>query len=139
MEDIERNKIYDQLEEEYPVEDVVSYNEYNVQDKLQEHAYILMEYNKLYNIENSKLENLYDKLEVLTGKQYDHYRFEYDRELTKVEIEKYYLPQDKKIRQLKRLIEKQKVRVEFFETALKGLRSMGWNMKTFCDNMKKGY
>lgn len=139
MKESERNKIYEQLEEDYPIEDVVSYNEFNVQDKLQKHAYILIEYNRLYNVENAKLEDLYDKLEVLTCKQYDHYRFEHDRELTKVEIEKYYLPQDKKIRQLKRLIEKQKVRVEFFETALKGVEKMGWNMKTFCDNMKRGY
>jgi hypothetical protein len=76
---------------------------------------------------------------VLIGQRYDFYRFEYDKELQKPEIEKYYIPKDKMVVQMKNIMMKQKIRVDFFKVCVNGLKSSQWNMKTFSSNLQRGY
>jgi len=64
-------------------------------------------------------------MEVLAGECYDHYRFDEDRGLTKTEIEKYYLPKDKKVKQMKGILRKQKVKVEFFSNVYVWIETNG--------------
>lgn len=134
----EREKIQKELLKEHPILDLVSFNEIDMQEKLKENAFLLVKYQDFYNTENKIYEELMEMYESLEGSRYDHYRFHEDKSLTKVEIEKYYLVNDKEIRQMKRILRKQMVRVEFFDMCIKGLKQMGWNMKVFSDNERRG-
>ena len=137
MED-EREVILRELMKEHPILEMVSFNELDLQEKLKENAFQVIKYQDLYNREKMAYEKLEELMEVLAGECYDHYRFDEDRGLTKTEIEKYYLPKDKKVKQMKGILRKQKVKVEFFQMCMSGLKQMAWNMKEFGQNERRG-
>lgn len=132
----EEDKIINKLKEEYPIEDLVSFNETDIHEKLKSNAFDILKYKDLYNKELAILEDLKIKYEKLLGKKYEHYRFNDEKGWTKPEIENYALHADSKIIHMKRIIWKQQICVRFFETCWKGLEKMQWNMKTFQDVMK---
>jgi len=134
-----KNKMKEELLREHPIEDLVRFNEIDLQEKLERSAYMVIRYDDLLKKEEMIYQQLEDKYDALVGQRYDYYRFEYDKELQKPEIEKYYLPMDKKIRMMKDILLKQKLRVDFFKVCLNGLKSMQWNMKTFSSNLQRGY
>lgn len=131
-------EIVDKLKEEHPIEEMVRFSELNIMERLEENPFQIVKYREHYYLELSKLEKLEDLYEKLLGERYKYYRFDDDREWTKVEIEKYCLPTDKKVTQFKEIMAKQKVRVRFFEIAYKGFEQVGWRMKTYSDNMRFG-
>lgn len=132
------DKILKKLREDYDVEELCSFNEFNVQDKLQENSWQVIRFRDLWLREKNKLNRLEDMLEEKNGERYHYYRFEMDENLGKPEIEKYYLPRDEEILRIKRVIRKQEVVVGFFETVYRSLEKMQWNMKNFSDNLKSG-
>jgi len=133
------NDVVEKLLEEHPIIELVKFSELDIQEKLQDNPYLIVKYRELYYAELAKLESLQDKYDLLTGRRYDWYRFESDKELTKPEIEKYYLPKDKKIQQMKKILRNQEIRVRFFETCFKGLEQQGWRMKSYIDVLRGGY
>jgi DNA helicase TIP49 (TBP-interacting protein) len=128
-----------ELLKDHPITDMVKFSDIDLQEKLEDNPYLIVKYRELYYGELSKLDSLQDKLDKLIGIRYDHYRFESDRELTKSEIERYYIPKDKQVLQMKAILRRQEVRVRFFETCFKGLEKMQWSMKSFIDVLKSGY
>jgi hypothetical protein len=134
-----RTEIVNQLRNEYPIEELVQFNEIDIQEKLQKSAYLIIQYEDLLKKEQMVYQDLENKYEALLGKRYNYYRFEIDKELQKPEIEKYYLPQDKQVRQMKKILLKQDIRVNFFKICVKGLNDMRWNMGTFSKNLQRGY
>lgn len=132
----EKDIILNDLKTEWPIEKDVSFNEFNIQEKLQNHAFILMKYQNQYDNEKFKLDKILELKEKLVGDRYHYYRFNYDESLQKAEIEKYYLPKDEKILKINRLIRLQEVRVNFFLICVKILDKMGWNMKNFLESHK---
>jgi DNA helicase TIP49 (TBP-interacting protein) len=132
-------KIVEELLEEHPIMEMVKFSEIDIQEKLSDNPYLIVKYRELYYGELAKLEVLQDKFDKLAGIRYDHYRFENDRELTKPEIERYYLPKDKQVVQMKSILRRQEIRVRFFENCFKGLEKMQWSMKSFIDVLKSGY
>jgi hypothetical protein len=129
-------RIQEELMKEHPILDMVSFNDMNIQEKLKINSYQVAQYSNLLSASKREYELLEEKYNALLGMQYDHYKFEMDKELTKVEIERYYLPQDKKVRQMKRILDDQRVRIDFFESCVRGLKQVGWNMKTFMEAEK---
>lgn len=129
----ERDKIIDELRAEYPVEDLVQFNEFDLQDKLQKNAFIYIQYQDLFYKERAHLEHLFSLKERLVGTLYDKFRFHDERKLDKKEIEKYYIPNDKKMIALEKLIDLQKVRVEFFEVISTAINKMGWDIKNYLE------
>lgn len=136
--DREIEDILEKLKEEHPIDELVKFTDIDITEKLQENPFFIVKYRELFLREQSYLIELEEKLEKLIGKRYDWYRFESDRELTKTEIEKYYLPQDKKINIMKKILRKQKARVQFFDICVKGFEQMGWRMKCMIDAMRIG-
>jgi hypothetical protein len=134
--DTERDAVITQLMAEHPIEELVSFNETNIQEKIQNNAYLVVKYTELY----LKEKNIYDKISVLrdkiVGERYDHYRYNFDKELDARIIERYYLPKDEKIIRVNKILQKQGWRVEFFQTAVDALKKLQWNMKIFLDSMK---
>ena len=133
-----KEKIVQELLEDHNITEMVKFNELNVQEKLEEVTFKIVKYRELYYAEKMKLDELEDKFERLCGKRYDHYRFNFDKELTKVEIEKYYLPKDEIVVQMKRIVRRQEVKTRFFEVCYKGFEKMQWSMKTFSENIRSG-
>lgn len=136
MKQEDRDKIVNELKNEYPIEDQVKFNEFTISDKLQENQELKVKYYELYEREKFLYDELIKKHDILMGQRYDFYRFESDRNLTKAEIEKYYLPKDKKIRQMSELITKQEIRVKFFELCYKAIDGLYWRIKNWIDNEK---
>ena len=134
-----RDEIVSDLKNMHPIEKLVEFDEINLQEKLQRSAYFIIHYDDLLKKEEMIYQELENKYDALLGTRYDYYRFEYDKELQKPEIEKYYLNKDKMVVQMKNIMLKQKVRVDFFKTCLNGLKSSAWNMKTFSSNLQRGY
>jgi hypothetical protein len=130
--------IQEELMKDHNILEMVSFNDIDLQEKLKRNAYLVTQYSNLLSAEKREYERLEEIYDALVGKQYDYYRFEYDKELTKVEIEKYYIPNDKKVKQMKRILAKQRHRVDFFESCVRGLKQCGWNMGTYSSNERRG-
>ena len=134
----EEDKIIEKLKNKHPIEELVTFNETDIHIKLKENAFNILKYKDFYNAEIATMEDLEIKYERLLGMRYEHYRFNDEKEWTKVEIENYALPADKMIIQMKKIMWKQRIRVNFFMACWKGLEKMQWNMKTFHDVMRGG-
>jgi len=134
----EEQQILETLKAEHPIETMLSFNETDISERLQENVLKTIKYKELYYQELQKLESLESKMELLVGLRYKFYRFEDEHEWQKPEIEKFCIPSDKKIIAMKRIISKQKVRVRFFEIAYKAFDQLGWRMKTYSDIERMG-
>ena len=134
----EEREIIEQLKSEHPIDEMVKFSEMDIMEKLKENSFQIVKYREHYYLEKSKLEKIEILYEKLLGLRYKFYKFEDDREWSKPEIEKYCLPSDPKILQMKKIMSKQKVRVRFFEIAYKGFEQAGWRMKTYMDGSKMG-
>ena len=132
----ERDNIVNKLREEYPIETQVLFNEFTISDKLQDNMKLKIKYQEHYDHENYIYHKLKEKLDILICNRYDYYRFESDRNLTKTEIENYYIPADKKIRKVKDIVEKQYIKVKFFELCVKAINELYWRIKAYIDNEK---
>lgn len=133
-----REQIVNELLEEHPIEELVSFNELNIKEATENNQFYTLKYKDLYLREKFKYEKLEEVLDAAIGKRYDFYRFDYHRNLKKPEIEKYYLPKDKIILNIKKHLVKQKVRMEFFEACWKGFEKQQWNIKNWLDANRVG-
>lgn len=134
----EEEQILETLKTEYPIESMLSFNETDIEERLQENTLMVIKFKELYYRELQKLEDLESKMELLVGMRYKFYRFEDEHEWQKPEIEKFCIPSDKKVIAMKKIISKQKVRVRFFEIAYKAFEQLGWRMKTYSDRERMG-
>ena len=138
-EEKEEKEIVKKLLEEHPISEMVKFSEIDLYEKIEKNPYWIVKYREHYYNEVAKLEELEDIKEKILGKRYDYYRFEIDKNLSKPEIEKYYLPKDEKVLQIKKIIRRQKVRVRFFEMAYKVFEKMQWSMKNYIDVLKGNF
>jgi hypothetical protein len=126
-----KETILNKLRKKYPIEDEVSFHEFNIKEKLQEQTKLLMKYWDLHQkslfLKDKYLNEMIDKkMEV-----YDRLRFENDRNLTKTEIENFYLPADKEIKKIQAKIDTQQLVVEYFKLCYDSVKQLQWNIKTF--------
>jgi hypothetical protein len=134
-----REEILADLYAEFPIDEMVRFTELDLQEKLQENPFWIVKFRDLFNKANAEyiyLETLYEKC---VGDRYDYYRFESERELDKFEIKNYYIPRDKKVIQMKNILARQKVKVDFYKTCLQGMEQQGWRMKSFIDTLRGGF
>jgi len=134
----DEEKIVEDLLKDHPIHEMVRFSDLDITQKLEENPFYIVKYKELFYKELAVMEDLELKLDKLIGIRYKFYRFEDDRAWTKPEIEKYCIPSDKKVIQLKNIMAKQKARVRFFETCYKGFEQVGWRMKSFIDVMRSG-
>lgn len=132
------NQILESLNAEHDIENLATFSEIDISEKLQKNDMMVIRYKELYYKELNKYEILERKMDGLKGKRYSHYKFDDDKEWTKKEIEEYCFPYDEKIIHMKKLMQKQQVKVRFFDMCWRAFNSMGWNMKTFSDREKNG-
>lgn len=134
----EYDEIIGNLHTQHPIEDMVSFNELDIGDKLQSNAMNVIRYKEFYYKELDIYEQLERKMDALIGMRYKHYRYNDDHNWQKPEIEKYCLPADEKIIKMKKIMARQKVKVRFFEMCWRALEKQGWNMKVFNDREMRG-
>lgn len=136
MEDKEYEDVINQLKTEYPIEELVQFNEFNIQEKLKESAFLILHYKEHYLKEKNQLERIIALKDKIIGEQYDKYRFNFNKELKGMEIKEYYLPKDEKVIKINRIYQKQLWRVEFFAACVEALVQQGWRMKAFLDERR---
>lgn len=129
-EQINKDEILNKLMEEFPVEEMLTYNEFDVIEKLPMNPYYTEQFRLLYLSHLGKLERVEMMLDERMATLYSELK-NGEVALTKVEIEKYYIPKDDKVMSLRRTIVKQNIRVGFFETVYKAFDKQGWQMKQF--------
>lgn len=137
--DINENRILAKLQQEYDVFNLLSYNEYDVNEKVQYNPFHTEQFRLLARDEKSKLSEIYNELEAKRSEIYRYYKEESQLSLNKTEIEKYYLPGNEEIQELKKKITEQETRVEFFEAVYDAFKSQAWLMKQFLQNLREGY
>lgn len=134
----ELKQIFDALKSEHNIEEMATFSEIDISEKLQKNEMMTIKYKELYYNELQIYEILERKMDALKGIRFKHYKFNDDHEWRPNEIEKYCFPSDEKIIALKKIMAKQKVRVRFFEMCYKAFEKMGWNMKTFTERERYG-
>jgi len=137
-EELNSDNIFKKLEEDYNVYDLLTFNEFNIQDRLERLSFHMKDFRLKYLQEQSKLSTVEDHLNKVVGDKYISLK-EGAVTLTKTEIERYYLPKDADIMKLKGLVRKQEMRVEYFLAVWTAMDKIQWNMKLYCDNSKGGY
>jgi hypothetical protein len=137
-EDNELKQIFEQLHEEHPIEELATFTELDIAEKLQKNEMMIIKYKEMYIKELQKYEELEDKMDTLKGIRYKHYKFNDDHEWQKKEIEEYCLPSDTAIIRMKKILAKQQVRVRFFDMCWRSFDKLGWSMKTFTEREKLG-
>jgi acyl carrier protein phosphodiesterase len=130
---IDKDKIVNDLLKEYPIYDLVAFDELNISQKLQDNPYQVIRFQDQLLKEKIRYEELEELQEKLVGELYHKYRFQSEEELSNKEIEKYYLPKDPKYLKMKEILRKQKIRIAFFELCVKGLDRQYWSMKEFAN------
>jgi len=131
-------KILSDLHTEHPIDELVAFDNMNLQNAIKDNDFFTIKYKELWIKEVSVYEHMEGLLDKLIAERYHYYRFEMDEHLTKPEIERYYLPGDKKVIQMKGLLRKQKIRVEFFDMCAKAFNNRRWSLKVYSDNMRGG-
>ena len=134
----EKDKIIKDLVEEFPIYDEIKFSDLDILEKLKDNPFMIVKYKELYlkeKVEYDKLVSLYDSL---VGERYKYYRFDDQKEWTKIEIERYCIPNDKKVLKMKEILRKQEIRMKFFELCAKGMEQQGWRMKSWIDHNKFG-
>lgn len=134
----EEEKILEELQVEHPIGDMIKFDNLGIQEAIRDNDFHAIRYKELWIKEMSIYEEMESLLDKLMAERYNHYRFEISESLQKVEIEKYYLPGDKKVLQMKKLLRKQKIRVEFFDMCAKAFNQRRWSLKVFSDNLRGG-
>jgi hypothetical protein len=134
---IENTKLYVQYKELYEHELFIYKQLEDKKDQLVGQRYDFYRFESDRNLGKTEIEQYYlprdpkVKKDQLVGQRYDFYRFESDRNLGKTEIEQYYLPRDPKVKKMNQVLEKQKVKVDFFKLAMDSIEKLYWRMKEF--------
>lgn len=137
-EELNEDVIFSKLEEEYNVYDLITFNEFNINERLERLSFHMKDFRLKFLQEQAKLGQVQDHLDKVIGEKYIALK-EGAVTLTKTEIEKYYLPKDEEIIRLKGLVRKQELRTKYFEAVWQVMDKLQWNMKLYCDNGKGGY
>jgi len=131
IENINSNIVLNDLSGEYDVFFMLDFNQYNLQEKISKNVYMQELFRLMWITEKAKFNKMQQKLDQITGKRYDHFKFFDSRSLSKVEIEKYYLPNDKEIKEQRSLCDLQEIRTWFFESLYTGFKNQQWLMSQF--------
>lgn len=134
----ELKQIFERLKEEHKIEELATFSDLDISEKLQQNEMMVIKYKELYFKELNIYEILERKMEALKGLRYKHYRFHDNHEWNKAEIETYCLPSDEKIILLKKIMAKQQVKVRFFDMCWRAFDKMSWSMKNFTDRERMG-
>ena len=134
--DQKKEELFIKLQKDWNAEEFVQFNEFTIQEKLQKHAFVIIQWQQKLDNERFQLEKLKELLDRVQGEAFERIQRENDISLRTSEIEKYYLPRDSKTKKVKEALLLQSFIVSYFETSCKAINSMNWSMKNFTDQQK---
>jgi hypothetical protein len=137
-EELNEDTIFSKMEADYNVYDLLTFNEFNIQDRLERLSFHMKDFRLKFLQEQGKLNSVEDRLAQVVGDKYIALK-NGEVTLSKTEIEKYYLPKDTEVMNLRALVRKQEMRTKYFEAVWQAMDKLQWNMKLYCDNGKGGY
>jgi hypothetical protein len=115
----------------YPVDMLMDFNVENIKEKLKDNPKQLYNFQILYLKAKAKVIELEDLYQEVISEQFDWYKFEYDRSLSTLEIKEFYIHKDPKVKQIKRLLDKQKIQKNFFQLCIESFKNQGDRMHDF--------
>lgn len=130
--------VIEALKKEFPIESLIQFSEFDIKEKIQNNAFLILNYKGLYHKEKNKLEQIGALRDKIIGERWDWYRFNSEKELKPNEIKDYYLPKDEKIIKVNKMYQQQQWRVDFFEACTEALINQGWRMKAFLEERRSG-
>lgn len=133
---IDRTKVISDLKAKYPIEDFLTYNEFNLQDRLELLPMKIIDFQENLYRETAVYDALIEQRDILLGKLYDYYKFHGDKKLDKYEIKEYYIPTHPNKIAFDKHIRRQKWTVEYFEGCVKALDKMTWIIKDFIKTLQ---
>jgi hypothetical protein len=131
---MEKELLLAQLKEDYPIDDDITFSDFNIEDKLQDQLKSEMKYWDLYQGELFQLSNIEDEMVDMKFIVYDYFKFEHDRALTKTEIESFYLPAHKDIKAIQKRIDLQQIKVDYFKICYNAVKQLRWNIHSYLKN-----
>lgn len=134
----EYDEVINELKAQWDVENLLGFNEMDIQEKLSVNSAKIWHFTELYNREKNDLDGIIELRDKLVCKRYEYYKTNADLLLKQSEIEKYYLPKDPEIIRMNNIVRKQKWRVEFYLGLKLALEKQGWNMMNFIKNVNNG-
>lgn len=132
------DEILQELYETHNVEELLSFSEIDLKEKLAINSSKLYHYTELLQKAQNEYNTLLEFRSKLVGEKYHEYKTQSDVLLRQNEIEKYYLPKDPDIIKMNDIISRQKAQVDFFDNIKKSLEKQSWNMQTFFKSMTYG-
>jgi len=136
--ELNEDTIFAKMEQDYGVYDLLNFNEFNLKARLERLAFHMKDFKLKYLQELAKVEQVQDRLDKTIGEKYQALK-NGEVSLTKTEIEKYYLPVDPQIVELKGLLRKQELRAEYFKAVWDAFEKLGWNIKAYIELNKGGF
>lgn len=149
MEESTKDKIYDALIKKHDIENLLTWNELTLEDKLTRQAFLEVQWREMYISANKKLEELKRNKEEIIGEIFFEVKYPQMVENSKnpyanvgaglqnKDIERYIIPRDKRIKEVNLKIEFQEVIVDFYLTTYDAIKKNTWNMKNWIDVHKK--
>jgi len=125
-----------ELKKQYPIEDQLGFNEFNIKERLEKNPYLVLNYRSMYLREKEKLDRIEALRDKIIGERYDWYRFNYTKELSPKEVKDYYLPKDEKVIKVNTMYSQQQWKVSFFEACEKSMIQQGWSMKSWLEEKR---
>lgn len=115
----------------YPVDMLLSFDLNNIKEKIEENIKQIFKFETLFLTSEARyleMQALYDET---LSEQFDWYKFEYDRSLSTQEIKEFYIRKDPKVKQVKRLLDKQKIQRDFFKLCISSFLRQGERMHDY--------
>ena len=132
------DEVMSELKQEHDVNNLLSFNEINIQDKLSTNSSLYWHYTELYYKEKNDLDKILELLDKVRGERYKAIKDGEQGEKRQTEIEKYYLPADTKVCKITSLARQQRWRVDFYDGLRKAIDKMSWSMQTFLKGISQG-
>ena len=135
--EIDEDEIICKLNKEYDVYSLLSFDEFNIKERIEKNAYLGMLFGQRFIQEERRLNTLKDLYDALRGKKYKEYK-EGPQKYTKTEIE-IILPDDPDIRKLQKAIRKQEIVTSIFQLYKSAFTDQKYNFKQFIDKERGGF
>ena len=133
---INEDEILNKLQLEYDVFPLLEINEYTLKRQIEMNPYYQQQWRLLYLKEKGLLTRLEIERDEYIGKLYDDLKNRSDTSLTKIEVEKYYIPKDQKVILYKKTILKMETRMQFFEAVYDSFKSQQWLIKNYIETTR---
>jgi hypothetical protein len=133
---IDREKVLVSLKEKYPIEQFITFNEFDLKEKEEILPFKLNEFQEYLYKEEALYEDLIEKRDILIAEKYDYYKFHGDKRLSPSEIKEYYLKKEPDIIAFNKNIKTQKWIVDYFTGCVKTLDKMFWLIKDYIKTVR---